>query len=1314
VADESSASLDIKRLTGSSDLLEFLEKESLLQNSDVFLHEFLALLIAYLKDKDSDYPLIQIKATQLVAAEIFDHLPDLLTENAFLEALQLTGASPDRIRTVQADFDISFLVGAEKLDDKTSLTLRTVEKTNSYEGIEKIKRFYRQIKALRGETFQDDQPEYAQALQALLTTEQANFDQEKAKVRESSSVPSGDIKLSADIQSQLTAKWKVEADADTEKKEKGQVQDLQGKAKKALREELEKWSKAVFALEDSDAQQKIATLQLQLDIQGLPGKKGLLELFLLWSGTGSLSDFLQGLEQFCIHLIEPFNARRGNTSAEQASLDLEVATEKLESALEKFREYLEEVRKKKVEAAEKAYSDSVAAALLGISTPESSTVDDGGSADSDEPFAPSTEAVSLDALVSRWQQASEALISAWSFIEKAPEDDSKKRAILSLLRENNLQTNNLLAGNFDFSSIFASLSPEARQKSHQQAQTILELLPEFYPEGKETIPSPEAVSQPLQTAFGEDTAKDAQGLKLMSLGQISRSKAELVAFTLLQLQRRLEAEGYSAAEIRAYIELYEAQISAQIWMKILEKNGLQQALTLQDLVLIEKEITDQYLVFITKAFPPKNTQARRTLPALDDEDLLRAYLANQGLDANYFLGQFSHENLQKALLLTQEFSRLSFEERVAIVTGLLQGKMDQATAANLAKVFIALASGGNVTEYSGILDALAFQMHQKNWSQLSPSEQNRLSALLDTFYDNMEVFGLVFGLSELRLLQTEVSSLQSFLARMQKFANAKNINSSPLLRSIGSFAPVTADEPAKRGWNDAVLDGEANPVSSTRNVTLQVSVLFAVQMQTEVRDNLLTLVMQRPISMQEFGGLLEFAQTGVQPTEPIDGRLLAQFQNFTKMQQEDPEAFAAQQQQAYQQFAQAEYHRKRLQVAFKLIKAAAKAYAGNPMELAALLSDKESREIIQKEMLKWGVRIGGAAAGGATYAVLAPLINIISGVTSALTSLGLMGQQVGTAAGELASSGSVLGSEGMHSAALGANKELVGLQNAAAKAWTSASQIPGQISTATSTLGIGKSLAVMAFSSVFGPILFAGFLTIIVITVIGSSLNDLPSGVIPGAGVGGGGQGRLGRFNGTVCWPTDGHIGQLDTRAHNTWDIPTRTNAGSALDISGDTGTPIYTPYAGMVSEAGYYEAADNEGYGYWVRIEADIGVSIFFAHMAEMPQVKKGDRVEAGTPLGLMGQSGGDWGVHLHYEVFDPTLRVSIRDIIPPTPQLPDPDETNYSIEIRVGMCGGTTAETLDDADTVSGPRLPPATTPAAPGQPAPEDLLNGDFSIP
>lgn len=99
----------------------------------------------------------------------------------------------------------------------------------------------------------------------------------------------------------------------------------------------------------------------------------------------------------------------------------------------------------------------------------------------------------------------------------------------------------------------------------------------------------------------------------------------------------------------------------------------------------------------------------------------------------------------------------------------------------------------------------------------------------------------------------------------------------------------------------------------------------------------------------------------------------------------------------------------------------------------------------------------------------------------------------------------------------------------------------------------------------------------------------------------------------------------------------------TGIDIPGDIGTPILAAGSGKVIYAGYGVYRGGTGifddpYGRAVVIEHDFGYqgeSLFtlYAHLDEI-QVEKGQIVEVGDQIGLMGDSGKTTGPHLHFEV--------------------------------------------------------------------------------
>lgn len=85
------------------------------------------------------------------------------------------------------------------------------------------------------------------------------------------------------------------------------------------------------------------------------------------------------------------------------------------------------------------------------------------------------------------------------------------------------------------------------------------------------------------------------------------------------------------------------------------------------------------------------------------------------------------------------------------------------------------------------------------------------------------------------------------------------------------------------------------------------------------------------------------------------------------------------------------------------------------------------------------------------------------------------------------------------------------------------------------------------------------------------------------------------------------------------------------VDLSADTGTPVYAPADGVVQLARYNA---GNGYGYLVVLEHNFGFKTRFAHLSRKDVVKEGEFVKKGQLIGYSGNTGLTTGPHLHYEV--------------------------------------------------------------------------------
>lgn len=80
------------------------------------------------------------------------------------------------------------------------------------------------------------------------------------------------------------------------------------------------------------------------------------------------------------------------------------------------------------------------------------------------------------------------------------------------------------------------------------------------------------------------------------------------------------------------------------------------------------------------------------------------------------------------------------------------------------------------------------------------------------------------------------------------------------------------------------------------------------------------------------------------------------------------------------------------------------------------------------------------------------------------------------------------------------------------------------------------------------------------------------------------------------------------------------------IDLEGRTGEVVISSGAGVVTETGH-----QEDLGYFVRVKHKYGFESLYGHLSKI-SAKKGQKVEKGTRLGLVGSSGKVTGPHLHY----------------------------------------------------------------------------------
>lgn len=92
--------------------------------------------------------------------------------------------------------------------------------------------------------------------------------------------------------------------------------------------------------------------------------------------------------------------------------------------------------------------------------------------------------------------------------------------------------------------------------------------------------------------------------------------------------------------------------------------------------------------------------------------------------------------------------------------------------------------------------------------------------------------------------------------------------------------------------------------------------------------------------------------------------------------------------------------------------------------------------------------------------------------------------------------------------------------------------------------------------------------------------------------------------------------------------ISGKTTFHYGIDIAFTENSPIVTMSDGTVIECG-----NSAIFGNYVKIQHDDGFVSFYGHLNSV-KVKKGDNVNMGDEVGLMGQTGVATGPHLHFEI--------------------------------------------------------------------------------
>lgn len=119
------------------------------------------------------------------------------------------------------------------------------------------------------------------------------------------------------------------------------------------------------------------------------------------------------------------------------------------------------------------------------------------------------------------------------------------------------------------------------------------------------------------------------------------------------------------------------------------------------------------------------------------------------------------------------------------------------------------------------------------------------------------------------------------------------------------------------------------------------------------------------------------------------------------------------------------------------------------------------------------------------------------------------------------------------------------------------------------------------------------------------------------------------------CSPLpDGEVGSPFGLRQLPWEDQARLHAG--VDMVAPAPELVLASTDGVVTEV-----SADPGYGRFVELKHAGGFTTLYGHLDRIaPGVAVGVAVKAGTPVGLLGDTGASTGVHLHFEVHDPQDR--------------------------------------------------------------------------
>ncbi len=606
-----------------------------------------------------------------------------------------------------------------------------------------------------------------------------------------------------------------------------------------------------------------------------------------------------------------------------------------------------------------------------------------------------------------------------------------------------------------------------------------------------------------------------------TISELVHVQQTMVSLGLEELRAALLKQKISPKEIDEIIARNRETVAQQIWLEFLQRGGLARDLKFSDMATIWTEVVQKNLdrISVEKQVAPSKISREARDEFLQTMSSAGYSIAEiEGLFENLELKTFEQLALvaQKANLLTQEQRRNTIKE-------ILTGKQFLETDAGLAADAFSSGDRNKIITYLLKNEFPKLSANdQRVFAQLNGKEGLNASELQEL----ARIFRLMVknypAETDFLFTASELAEIHTLLARQQKATQILQDKINQARQTAGGkiFANSFVS-PGGASLNVAKVEQvtEQEATVHTRETFLMEAVIsFAFEKNPNAN---IALVMQQfyadprqTLAMLADGMVAGYDDAG----HPVPGgaNLSPQQQaQMAQMQGQNYGNFAKQQQKA----ADSKVAQQRAALLMALI-----ASGGNPaMLLKKFLTDAQAREALIAEARRlMPYLIGGGAllmaptvlfwlkvleAARAIADAAAAAYNFAAGAANNLSNFfgGVVNGITGGASGAITggSTAAAIGKEvGANAATTGkiATSQIVPAATNTANSTLLAS-FDATNSFLTGTVSAAAPTAVV-FGAVFGPMAFAVFMTFIVFSVIGGSLNDLPLGAI-GEGAGG-------------------------------------------------------------------------------------------------------------------------------------------------------------------------------------------------------------------